>query len=220
MDAPSEYYRSSLKAAMEPPPEARPAVRLGTALRRAARLATASDAPAELLDRVAEGVEQLADLLEPHAEASRYPHAERLGSPGAGFLTHPFTGAVNPSSPLLRLEPSGRELVGTVSWGPQFEGPPGFVHGGHISGCFDVLLTATAGINGRGGLTRSLAVRYRRPAPLEVPLRYESAIESSEGRATVVRGRLTHGDEVCAEGTAEIATGRGPAVPAPAGPGG
>ena len=214
-DPASEYYRSSLRAAMDPPAGARPAVRLGGALRRAARLATTSAAPDELLDHVAAEVERLADLLAPHAEASRYPHAERLGSPGGGFLTHPFTGTVNPSSPCLRLSPEGEALVGTVAWGPQFEGPPGFAHGGHISGCFDVLLTATAGINGRGGLTRSLAVRYRRPAPLDTELRYEAALESSDGRTTVVRGRLTDGEQVCAEGTAEIATGRGPVVPAP-----
>lgn len=215
MDPASEYYRSSLAAAMDPPGEARAAVRLGSALRRAARLATASAAPPELLDRVAAEVERLAELLAPHAEASRYPHAERLGSPGAGFLTHPFTGAVNPCSPPLRLAPDGETLVGSVSWGPQFEGPGGFAHGGHISGCFDVLLTATAGMNGRGGLTKSLAVRYRRPAPLDTELRYEAAVDSFDGRTTVVRGRLTDGDQVCAEGTAEIATGRGPAVPAP-----
>jgi acyl-coenzyme A thioesterase PaaI-like protein len=218
MDPASEYYRSSLRAAMDPPDGARPAVRLGSALRRAARLATTSAAPPELLERVAEEVERLADLLAPHAETSRYPHAERLGSPGAGFLTHPFTGAVNPCSPALRLRAEGETLVGAVAWGPQFEGPAGYAHGGHISGCFDVLLTATAGINGRGGLTKSLAVRYRRPAPLDVELRYEAAVESWDGRTTVVRGRLTDGDQVCAEGTAEIATGRGPAVPAPPAP--
>ncbi|HET6811436.1 MAG TPA: PaaI family thioesterase [Acidimicrobiales bacterium] len=215
MDPASGYYRSSLAAAMDPPADARAAVRLGSALRRAARLATASAAPPELLDRVADEVERLAELLAPHAETSRYPHAERLGSPGGGFLTHPFTGAVNPASPPLRLSPEGETLVGSVAWGPQFEGPPGFAHGGHISGCFDVLLTATAGINGRGGLTRSLAVRYRRPAPLDTELRYEAAVDSFDGRTTVVRGRLTDGDQLCAEATAEIATGRGPAVPAP-----
>lgn len=217
MDPASGYYRSSLAAAMDPPGEARAAVRLGSALRRAARLATTSAAPAELLDRVAGEVERLAELLAPHAETSRYPHAERLGSPGAGFLTHPFTGVVNPCSPPLRLSPEGETLAGSVAWGPQFEGPAGFAHGGHISGCFDVLLTATAGINGRGGLTRSLAVRYRRPAPLDRELRYEAAVDSFDGRTTVVRGRLTDGEQLCAEATAEIATGRGPAVPAPPG---
>lgn len=214
VDPASAYYRSSLAAAMDPPDRARAAVRLGTALRRAARLATTSAAPDDLLDRVAEEVERLADLLAPHAETSRYPHAERLGSPGGGFVTHPFTGAVNPCSPVLRLTPEGPTLVGAVAWGPQFEGPPGFAHGGHISGCFDVLLTATAGMNGRGGLTKSLAVRYRRPAPLDTDLRYEAEVESSDGRTTVVRGRLTHGEQVCAEATAEIASGRGPVGPA------
>ena len=215
-DEASRFYRSSLAAAMDPPAAAAPAVRLGAALRRASRLAAASHAPDELVDRVAAEVERLADLLVAHAEPSRYAQAERRGSPGGGFLTHPFTGLANPCSPPVRLHPDGERLIGAVTWGPAFEGPPGFAHGGHISGAFDVLLTATAGVNGRGGLTKSLAVRYRRPAPLEVELRYEAEIVSSESdeRTTVVRGRLLDGDRVCAEGTAEIATGRGPAVPA------
>ena len=210
MDAESELYRSSLRAAMDPGPEAAPAVRLGSALRRLARVVTGSDAPDATLDAVAADVERLADRLAPHAQTSRYPQSARLGSPGAGFLTHPFTGLVNPCSPALRLHPEGERMTGTITWGTPFEGPPGFAHGGHISGAFDVLLTATAGMNGRGGLTKSLAVRYRRPAPLGQELRYEAEIEGSDGRTTVVRGRLTDGAETCAEGTAEIATGRRP----------
>lgn len=210
MDAESELYRSSLRAAMEPGPAAAPAVRLGSALRRLAALVTGSDAPDEILDAAAGEVEALAELLAPHARPSRYQQSARLGSPGAGFLTHPFTGLVNPCSPALRLVPVGERMTGTVTWGTPFEGPPGFAHGGHISGAFDVLLTATAGMNGRGGLTKSLAVRYRRPAPLGEELRYEADIEDSDGRTTVVKGRLSNGEETCAEGTAEIATGRRP----------
>lgn len=210
LDAESEFYRASLAAAMDPPPAAAAAVRLGSALRRLARAVTGSAAPDDLLEAAAAEVELIADRLEPHAGASRYPQSARLGSAGAGFLTHPFTGLVNPCSPALRLLPDGERMTGTVTWGTPFEGPPGYAHGGHISGAFDVLLTATAGMNGRGGLTRSLAVRYRRPAPLGRELRYESAVESSDGRTTVVRGQLADGDEVCAEGTAEIATGRRP----------
>ena len=200
---------------MDPPPAAGPAVRLGEALRRAARLATGSAAPDHVLEAAAAEVERVADVLDEHSEPSRYPQAERLGSPGGGFLTHPFTGLVNPCSPPLRLRPDGERLLGSVTWGPPFEGPPGFAHGGHISGGFDVLLTATAGINGHGGLTRSLAVRYRRPAPLGQELHYEAAVESHDGRTTVVRGELRDGDQVCAEGTAEIATGRRPPDGAP-----
>jgi acyl-CoA thioesterase FadM len=64
----------------------------------------------------------------------------------------------------------------------------------------------TAGINGLAGFTRSLTIRYRRPAPLGVPLVYQGQIESARDRSTIVRVVLQHNDLVCAECTGDVAT--------------
>ncbi len=63
----------------------------------------------------------------------------------------------------------------------------------------------TAGINGLGGPAGSLAVRYRRPTPLSVPLRYEGHISRVEERWVVVEGTLMNKDTVYAQATAEVA---------------
>jgi acyl-CoA thioesterase FadM len=66
----------------------------------------------------------------------------------------------------------------------------------------------TAGINGLGGPTKSLAVRYRRPTPLHTPLRYVAHVHAVEERVVRVRGALVDADgTVYVEGEAEVARG-------------
>ena len=196
-------YRSALKTAAEPPDGAAAAVRLAGALRRMARVVTGSTAPDELLDEVTGELERLADRLEPHAQPSRYTQAGRLSGTGM-FITHPMIGPTNPVSPGIVMRPEGEVLRGRVTYGTTYEGPPDYVHGGYIAAAFDAIITMTAGINGRGGLTKSLAVRFRKPTPLNTEVVYEGAIDSRDERSTRVRGVLRAGDTVCAEGTGEI----------------
>jgi acyl-CoA thioesterase FadM len=56
------------------------------------------------------------------------------------------------------------------------------------------------------GPTASLRLRYRRPTPLGVPLRFEGWQERVDERRVHVRGRLLAGDQVTveAEGTFAI----------------
>ena len=198
-------YRRSMAVAAEPPPGAAAAGRLGDALRYLARVVAGSSAPDELLDEAAADVRALAQGLEGHGEASRYPQAERIGGPSGAFLTHPIIGITNPVAPPVAIRAEADEMVGRAVYGPQFEGPPGYVHGGHIAAAFDVILAATAGINGVGGLTKSLSVRYRKPAPLHTDLVYRGRIEEVTERATIVRGTLHSGEVLCAEAVGHFA---------------
>ena len=204
-DEQARSYRRSVETAGEPPDEAATAVRLGNALRRLARVVTGSDAGDQALDEVADEIERLADRLEPHAQPSRYPQAERLGGPSGMFVTHPIVGTINPCAPPMRVTPGETGVVGTVVYGTPFEGPPGYAHGGHIAAGFDVILAMTAGVNGVGGMTRSLSVRYRKPTPLHAELVYEGAIGESTERLTTVTGKLMACDVVCAEAVGEFA---------------
>jgi acyl-coenzyme A thioesterase PaaI-like protein len=72
------------------------------------------------------------------------------------------------------------------------------------------MVVMTAGINGLAGLTRSLTIRYRRPAPLGVPLVYQGDVESRTDQSTIVRVVLRDEDLLCAECTGDVAT-RAPA---------
>jgi acyl-coenzyme A thioesterase PaaI-like protein len=200
-------YRAALAFAAAPPTGSA-AVRAADALRRLTNLATGTTASEDLLDEIAAAADALADRLAPFAESSRFPQGERLGGPAGVFATHPIIGATNPASPPLVVEPDGPRLVGRATYGPLHEGPPGYVHGGLMASAFDAMVVMTAGINGLGGLTRSLTIRYRRPAPLNVELVYAGAVESTGDRSTIVKVELRHGDDLCAECTGDVATRR------------
>ena len=179
-------------------------MRLAAALRALTRVVVGSGAPDATLEHTAETLEGLIATLEPHAEKSRYEQAGRLSQHGT-FANHPMIGLANPASPPIAVDANDGVLTGHVSFGTPQEGPPNCVYGGYIAAGFDAALLMTAGINGLGGPTRSLAVRYRRPTPLNVALRYEGRMDHVEDRWVVVAGRLMAGDTVCAEATAQVA---------------
>jgi hypothetical protein len=199
----NQTYRRSLAAAANPPDVARAAVRLSAALRQLVDTATGSDAPDDLLDQVAAEVERLVPLLSPHSEESRYPQSERLGGAEGMMISHPVIGPINPFAPRVTMSPSGEQLLGSVTYGAAYEGPPGFVHGGHISSGFDAILAMTAGIHGRGGVTKWLHVDFLKPTPLYVELTYVGNIDERRERSTTVKAELRAGDVVYARGTSE-----------------
>ena len=114
-------------------------------------------------------------------------------------------GQANPQSPPISVRTHDGELAGHVTFGTPQEGPPSCVYGGYIAAGFDAVLLMTAGLNGLGGPTKSLSVRYRRPTPLNVPLRYETRFSHAEERWVVIEGTLMDGNVVCASATAEVA---------------
>jgi acyl-coenzyme A thioesterase PaaI-like protein len=192
------------------PADAAGRLHLSAALRRLNAIVAASDVSDQELSEIASLVAQVDDRLESWAEVSRYPLGERLDGRAGMFVNHPVIGALNPCAPPLVVVPDGQRLVGTATYGTPFEGPPGCVHGGHIAAGFDSMVVMTAGINGLAGLTRSLTIRYRRPAPLGVPLVYQGDVESRTDQSTIVRVVLRDEDLLCAECTGDVAT-RAPA---------
>lgn len=193
------------------------AVQLAAALRRVIRLSTGSICPDEELADVARAIDVFGDRLASGAQPSRYPGGRMATDLTAISRNHPMFGPANAVAPPLVPEIDGGRVRMQVTYGPQYEGPAGFVHGGHIAAGFDGVLAVTGGVNGAGGLTRTLAIRYRRPAPLGVALVYEGWVDSSDERTTFIHGVLRHGDEVCAECKGEFARRHG-VPPDPAAP--
>jgi len=183
-------YRAMLALAASPP-NATGRLHLSAALRRLGAIVAASDASDQEFEEIASLVDRVTDGIEFGVEASRYPLSERLAGSAGLFVNHPVIGPL---------------LIGTATYGTPFEGPAGCVHGGHIAAGFDSMVVMTAGINGLAGFTRSLTIRYRRPAPLGVPLVYEGQVESRRDRSTIVGVVLRHNDLVCAECTGDVAT--------------
>jgi acyl-coenzyme A thioesterase PaaI-like protein len=127
------------------------------------------------------------------------------GSPGdsdddpseffAMFDHSPFIGLANPLSPPVELRQSGDRVLGRVTFGSAYEGPPGCVHGGYVAAVFDELLGATQSMSGTQGMTAHLGIDYRRPTPLHRPLRLEGWLHEHSGRKIWAKGELRLDEE-------------------------
>ncbi len=115
----------------------------------------------------------------------------------------PLLGRANPLAPPMEfsIDTSGDTPMvrADVTFGHAYEGPPGHVHGGIVAAAFDELLGATQAMSGSPGMTAHLDVSYRAPTPLHTPLRFESTLDSVEGRKIRTSGRLFNGETLCAE---------------------
>jgi acyl-coenzyme A thioesterase PaaI-like protein len=64
-------------------------------------------------------------------------------------------------------------------------------HGGVSAMLIDQLLGHAAAASGHPGVTTDLSVRYRRPVPLDVPLRVWGRVIDTEGRRVSAVGGIT-----------------------------
>jgi acyl-coenzyme A thioesterase PaaI-like protein len=186
------------------PPDAawREKRRLAAALRELSALCVTTDAPDATLGDAADSAERLVDRLRQHpartfqqgmATATSRDQLSRFADRST------LTGLSNPNSPPLALSMEGEQAIGTVTFGPPFEGIPGHVHGGLVAAAFDQVFGYLQVKRGMGAVTSVLTVRYRRPTPLLAPLRIEARVVRVEGRTSTVAARMLAGENVTAD---------------------
>lgn len=183
--------------------------RVGEALRALIAGVVATEAPTGDLAALADDLEQVAAGWAHHPGRTSYATAAEAGPGGDvhAFLDDsPMIGRANPLAPPLRLdiEPGSDppQIVGTACFGPQYEGPPGHVHGGYLAAAFDEVLGFAQSLGGKPGMTGTLTVRYRTPTPLRVELGLRGWVERVEGRKIFTRGTIHAGERLCAEAEA------------------
>jgi uncharacterized protein (TIGR00369 family) len=108
----------------------------------------------------------------------------------------PVYGPGNPVAPPLVAtdSPDGR-ATGRATLGKPHEGPPGLVHGGVVATLLDHVLARAVRAAGRGGLTATLTVTFRRPVQLGVPLLATAELTGQDGRRTTASARLVAEDD-------------------------
>lgn len=99
-------------------------------------------------------------------------------------------GQDNPTGMRVRWHMEGDLVVGEATLGLPQQGPPGHVHGGAIAAMLDEAMGFAAGSSGLAGLAANLDLNYRKPTPLEVPIRAEGWLVRVEGRKVFTAGRL------------------------------
>ncbi len=68
-----------------------------------------------------------------------------------------------------------------------------------MAAAFDEVLGFAQSMTGNPGMTGALTVRYRKPTPLDVDLRFEATVVRVEGRKIFTEGRLYAGEQLTAE---------------------
>jgi acyl-coenzyme A thioesterase PaaI-like protein len=187
----------------EETPERRAEVRrLADALRNVFERFVATTAPLEVFHGVADDLEAIAARLGVYPQDHLYvgfAEAANAGDSDGPFDNSPLMGLSNPLAPPLVLEVQADKVVGTVTCGTAYEGPPGHVHGGYVAALFDELLGLTQSLSGNHGMTGRLTIHYRSPTPLHTELRVEGTLDHSSGRKILCSGRMYAGDVLCAE---------------------
>lgn len=187
-----------------------PLNRVAAALRRIGAVTIGQPLEDDALVPAAERLTAVADQLEAAAATSKRNRKTpgQAGFPGVHpqdhFPTSPMIGFANPISPPVEVwavhgESGQREIRGRVTFDYPFEGPPTCVHGGVIAELFDELLGLSNILAGKGAMTGTLTVRYRRPTPLLAPLELAARHTGQDGRKVYAWGGLYHEGELTAE---------------------
>jgi uncharacterized protein (TIGR00369 family) len=112
-------------------------------------------------------------MSEHHENLAPFPHAPLNRCFGCG--------PANPAG--LHLEfliaPDGT-VVSLPAVSENFEGSPGYLHGGVIATLLDEAMAKAVRTLGKPAMTRNMEVDYRRPVPSCVPIRIEGRVVRSE----------------------------------------
>jgi len=183
--------------------------RLAGAMRTVIERLTTSDAPEAELGQAARRLEDYGARLQTHPRRDRYEGfgetavaAPEQQAGGGHFDYSPWIGLSNPLAPPIRMDSREGRVYATVTFGSAYEGAPGCVHGGCISGAFDEILGYAQTFSGQPGMTGTLTTIYRSPTPIHMPLDFEAWIERVEGRKVVCSGTLRAAERLCAEANA------------------
>ncbi len=108
-------------------------------------------------------------------------------------------GVDNPAGLHMRFYETGTDPVQVVAdytVPARYQGYPGVVHGGIIAAMLDEVTSRTIfrGDPPRFVVTARLSVRYRKPVPVETPLRLTGRVVEEKGRTITVAGEIRRVD--------------------------
>ena len=134
------------------------------------------------------------------------------GAPPPGAAARPYSsrrclvcGRENAAGLRVVYHAGGGRSRAEVTPPARFQGFNGTLHGGAVAALLDDAMWYAAYSAGLFTMTAELAVRYRRPAPVERPLRVEGRLVARRGRLAELAAELRGpGGEVLAEATGKF----------------
>jgi hypothetical protein len=110
----------------------------------------------------------------------------------------PFDGRRVPM-PEWTFQQDDEGLTASGQFSKGHSGPPDTVHGGWVAYSFDEILGWANVQAGFPGMTGKLAIRYRSPTPIDVPVQFRVPRPRVSGKVVNVHGTLTANDVITAE---------------------
>ncbi len=118
--------------------------RLAAEMRSVIDRLVATQAPEEALRYAADALARLAVEFDIYPRGTTYEGfaeaANAGGDPAALFDHSPLIGKANPLAPPIEIDIEDDKVIGRVTFGAAYEGPPGCVHGGYLAATFDEVL--------------------------------------------------------------------------------
>jgi len=99
-------------------------------------------------------------------------------------------GSLNMSGLQLDLHVDGERCWTTVALAERFQGWDGIAHGGIVCSILDEVMAWSLVDHDNWGLTARLSVDFKRPVPLETPIRAEGWITQTRRRLISTAGRI------------------------------
>lgn len=117
-------------------------------------------------------------------EATNPKAPEELTPLFHGAQNHCFgCGTANPAGLRLEFSKSAEgKVVCQAVISDNYEGPPGYLHGGIIATLLDEAMSKANRAQGVTAMTRQMQVEYLRPVPSGAAIRIEGQVTKSDGR--------------------------------------
>ncbi|MEX0781927.1 MAG: PaaI family thioesterase [Dehalococcoidia bacterium] len=109
-----------------------------------------------------------------------------------------------------QMADTGDRAEALVTYGPEHEGHPGWVHGGVLAATFDELFGLFQTFSLPRVVTAELTVRFLSPVPVGETVRFEAEIAEREGRKMRVRGTGSVDGATCVASEALFVVTRDP----------
>ena len=176
--------------------------RLASATRALNEKLVSTDIDPELAAALTEKIEGLAAELSQAQQVTGLVDMAKRGQRGTiddvmGELVS-VGGRSHPCSPELLWREEPNRIIGTVTFGQAFEGPPGHVHGGWVAGVLDHLMGMTHVRTGHPGMTGGLSVRYLKPTPLNQRIEVSAQATELDDKRTEVKAEMRFGETTTA----------------------
>ena len=97
------------------------------------------------------------------------------------------------------VEEGAETYASEVTFGAYHQGGPGIAHGGIVGAALDEACGLLATWHRFPAVTARIAIRYRKPTPINRPLQVTATVDADRGRRIEVSAELRDGDELLAE---------------------